>query len=77
MKHITCPLCGVGAESENDGLTIGPHLCRIAHDGDCTIYAADSGRAFDGVCTCGAGWRVVRLGVVPAEEALLAEWRRS
>lgn len=33
------------------------------HAGDCTIYALlQSGTPIDGICTCGYGWSLVRLG---------------
>ena len=33
------------------------------HAGDCTIYASlSNSRPIDGICTCGYGWRRVRVG---------------
>lgn len=33
------------------------------HAGDCTIYSALlNGRAYDGICTCGYGWKCVSSG---------------
>ena len=37
-----------------------PYDC---HSGDCTIYRALlNGRPYDGICTCGYGWQLVRKG---------------
>ena len=36
---------------------------QTAHAGDCTIYAAyDPDDPLSGICTCGYGWRQVRVG---------------
>jgi hypothetical protein len=33
------------------------------HAGDCTIYSAmGNDEPWDGICTCGGGWREVRKG---------------
>ena len=36
-------------------------MAKTGHAGDCTIYASlCNGNAYDGICTCGYGWQVVR-----------------
>jgi hypothetical protein len=33
----------------------------VKHSEDCTIYSAMmNGNQYDGICTCGAGWKKVR-----------------
>ena len=47
------------------------------HAGDCTIYVGerDEARPWDGICTCGAGWRYLRQHE-GSDRHMLAPWRR-
>lgn len=50
----------------------------IIHDGDCTIYSnLNNQNPWDGICTCGAGWRAVRTGRISGRDALLSDERKG
>ena len=48
------------------------------HAGDCTIYVGerDVARPWDGVCTCGCGWRYLRQ-TGGDDRHMLAPWKRN
>lgn len=50
---------------------------RIIHYGDCTIFSSLANQnPWDGICTCGAGWRAVRTGRISGRDALLSDERK-
>ena len=65
-------------ELKEANLVHTPTIDDTRHAGDCTIYVGerDVARPWDGVCTCGCGWRYLRQ-TGGDDRHMLAPWKRN